>query len=362
VKRAALAIAFVFGANPGPAALAAGGDACSCQQLESLQQEVANADYEATFFAGLSERLKAVEDKQIALNKDPTNPDSGRDVLALSGAARADIMAREFHLPHPTVTGYTGPASVDMTFGSCTQKAADLEAMGRGSACSDVADITLKHEAAHRTLCEKLGAQAYWARMPSQIAAEEAARYADQSRAMRDVLKTVITAGTFKVSARMEPRVFGPQFDVTYSYVTDPMELKGQSAPGSDTVTAKSEGHQSGRIKTARIAGMTCTSSGQLNDAVLMSLDTDGFTMGLKQMNHAQKGDIKLRCKKGFGMSLRPEKDSGSGTIFSGVPLKLQNEIDQDVAGMEFAKYLRGGGMSVSGKALVTVELVCPGH
>ena len=76
-------------------------DSCSCKNLESLQQELKNAIYEAGFFDSLSQRLDVIEKKQIEINKDPTNSDSGKLVLQVSATARKDIIAKEFRLPHP---------------------------------------------------------------------------------------------------------------------------------------------------------------------------------------------------------------------------------------------------------------------
>ena len=83
-------------------------------------------------------------------------------MLKVSADARKAIMASEFKPPHPKVAGYTGPESVDMEAGKCTQNAADLEAMRNGFACKEIADITLQHEEAHRTLCTSMGADKYW--------------------------------------------------------------------------------------------------------------------------------------------------------------------------------------------------------
>ena len=118
-------------------------DSCSCRNLESLQQELENAVYEAKFFADLSKRLDGIEKKQADINKnDPTNPDAGRLVLQVSADARHDIMAKEFKPPHGQVTGYTGPGSIDMEAGKCTQSQSALDAMAKGSPCQEIADIT----------------------------------------------------------------------------------------------------------------------------------------------------------------------------------------------------------------------------
>jgi hypothetical protein len=327
-----------------------------------LQQELKNAVYEAGFFESLSQRLDVIEKQQIEINKDPTNANSGKLVLQVSANARKDIIAKEFRLPHPAVTGYTGPESVDMEAGKCTQNAADLEAMRKGSACKEIADITLKHEEAHRDLCKAMGADAYWARLPSKIAAEEAERYKAQADAMRGQLKRVIDEGTLTVEASMDPHLTGPQFDVTYSYVTPKIEMKGKSSAGSDNWTLDGKGTQAGTIKKAKIAGMSCKPSGQLNDDVKMAFDTDGLTMSLDEKTKAASGDIYIKCAGGFGMSMRPKEDQGGGNLFKN--LLLQNETVQevDVSTMEFAKIIRQGGMSVSGTHKTTVTLVCPGN
>ena len=340
---------------------AAGADVCSCKNLESLQQELENALFEATFFSDLSGRLREIEQKQIEVNKDPTHRDSGLSVLAASANARAEIMAREFNLPHPQVAGDTGPKSVEMTPNTCKQPQALLDALGNGAACKEIGDIVLEHEAAHRRKCELDGADKYWARLPSEMAAEEAVRYAEQAAAMRNLLKRVIDNGTFKVSAEMEPRLNSPQFDVTYSYVTAPVDMEGLSSPGSDSWRLEGSGKQIGTIKQAKIAGMNCSGYGQLNDRANFTMDTDGLTMSLSERTDSTPGDIGIRCDEGFGMSMRPGGDSGAGSLISGERLKLLIEQVRDISTFEFAKIMAQGGMSVSGKHRTTVELVCPG-
>jgi hypothetical protein len=353
---AAACIATSLGAGPSFADL----QQCSCRNLESLQQELENALYEAKFFADMAEQLKQREDELTEAKKDPTNPDSGLDVFMTSSNLRQAIM-NGFSLPHLPAKDYTGPATVNMTYGSCEQPQSQLDAMRDGSQCKDIADITLRHEELHRALCNSMGATAYWDRMPSAIAVEEAERYRQQADEMRAALKLVIDMGTMTVEARMEPRIAGPQFDVTYSYVTASTELGGKSSPGSDTWTLNGKGNQAGKIKQARLAGMTCTSSGQLNDDVDFVMQTDGLSMSLDSTSKGKPGDLYLRCKKGFGMSMRPKGETGQGQIFSSLPMRLETEYSLDVKTMPFAQVIAQGGMSVSGSYVAKVKLICPG-
>jgi len=338
------------------------GESCSCKNLESLQQELENAQYQAKYFAELSRQLKQFEDQLIKDKKDPTNPRSGDSLEVAADNEWKRLHAEQYRPPHPNVKDYTGPAAVDMPRGTCTQSAAALEALRAGSPCKEIADITLEHEAQHRAKCTKEGAAKYWARLPSQFTAEEAERYEAQATAMRKQLKRVIDEGTVTVEAEMEMRVFGPQFDVTYSYVTDPMEMQGKSSPGADDWTLKGDGHQAGTIKRAKIAGMNCKPSGQINDAVASTLNTDGLRFSLDESTTGQAGDVKLKCKGGFGMSMRPQGETGGGRLLDKQRLATEVSKDTDVSEMDFAKYIRQGGMSVAGSHKLKVQLVCPGQ
>lgn len=358
----ALALALSLAYPPAIALAGNSGESCSCKHLESLQQELENALYEAKFFAELSSELKKLEDDLNKKKSDPNNEDADVVVKSRTKAKWDQIKSGKFRLPHPQVTGYTGPESVDMPYGSCAQNASDLRALETGASCKEIAEITLAHEKQHRDLCTKTGAAAYWERPLSEMAAEESNRYEDQANAMRAQLKRVIDNGTVTVEAEMEMRVFGPQFDVTYSYVTDPMEMQGKSSPGADDWTLKGDGHQAGTIKRAKIAGMNCKPSGQLNDAVNMEIETDGLWMSLDEKTTGQAGDVKLKCKGGFGMSMRPQGETGGGRLLDRQRVATEVAKETDVSGLDFAKYIRQGGMSVEGTHKMKVLLICPGQ
>lgn len=335
--------------------------ACSCRHLQSVQEELKNAEYQATFFTDMAAKLKAVEDPLIEAHKIPTHPDSDVSIVDRSMRARTGIM-RELVLPHDPAFGYKGPATVGMKPGSCEQKSAELDALRDGSQCKEIADIVLAHEAGHRTRCASDTATVYWSRLPSYLAAEEAQSYWTQAKAMRALLKRIIDEGTVTVEAEMGPRITGPQFDVTYAYVTPSFKMEGKSSPGSDTWTLKGKGKRSGKIQNMKVGGMRCTASGQINDEIDMALEMDGLSMAMKSQTKGKPGDIKVRCGGGHGMSMRPQGEVGGGEIFANEHLTNDAEVSRDVSTMAFAKYVTQGGMSVSGKSTVTVKLVCPGQ
>ena len=165
------------------------------------------------------------------------------------------------------------------------------------------------------------------------IAADEAERYKAQADAMRGQLKRVIDEGTLTVEAIMEPRVYGPQFDVTYSYVTPKLELKGKSSAASDKWTLNGKGSQAGKIKKAKIAGMTCKPSGQLNDTVTMAFDTDGLTMSLDK-RPAASGDIYIKCGAASAVDAAEERRRRRPVR----AIELKNERARVLATLEFAR------------------------
>ena len=332
---------------------------CTCKNLQSVQEELRNADYAAKFFADMAAQLKAVEDPLIEAHKIPTHPDSDVSIYHRSSLKRTEIMGR-FSLPHRPAHGYTGPATVDMKYGSCEQQPAALEALKAGSQCKELADFALEHEAVHRAKCARDTATVYWDRLPSHFAAEEAERYREQAKATRALLKRIVDQGTVTIEAKLEPRIMGPQFDVTYSYVTQSVEMEGNSSPGSDTWMLKGKTRRAGKIKSVRIAGMSCTSSGQINDDIDMALELDGLTMALDNKSKGRPGDVKIRCKGGHGMSMRPQGEVDGGNVFAKESFTVDTEVSQDVSTLPFAKYVTGG-MSVSGKNTVSVKLICPG-
>lgn len=307
----------------------------------------------------MAAQLKAVEDPLIEAHKIPTHPDSDVSIYHRSSLKRTEIM-RRFSLPHRPAHGYTGPATVDMKYGSCEQQPAALEALRRGSQCKELADFALEHEAVHRAKCARDTATVYWDRLPSHFAAEEAERYREQAKATRALLKRIVDEGTVTIEARLEPRIMGPQFDVTYSYVTQSVEMEGNSSPGSDRWMLKGKTRRAGKIKSVRIAGISCTSTGQINDDIDMALELDGLTMALDNKSKGRPGDVKIRCKGGHGMSMRPQGEVDGGNVFANESFTVNAEVSQDVSTLPFAKYVTGG-MSVSGKNTVSVKLVCPG-
>lgn len=352
------AFAFLLVLNFAPFAAAA---PCSCKNLESLQQETENARYEAQFFADLANRLKAFEGRQIEVNKDPANPDSGKSVLVASAQERQRIMASEFRLPHGQVKDYTGPASVDMEPLTCSQKPADLAGLQSGAPCDEIGAISVAHETRHAADCEAMGAEAYWARLPSVIAAEEAARYAEQAKAMEDLLKGVIDKGTLTVEAVLTPTYSAQGFTARYSHTISKMELKGHSS-GAPEWALMGNGRQISRLEHVQIVGMSCTPSGELIEDAGLTARTDGFSLSLAGRMKYVSGQIKIKCRKGMGMSGFQPGEAGAGSYFEAEPFRPEMSMVRDVSTMAFAQIVKSGGINVTGEERVTVKLECPGE
>lgn len=341
---------------------------CSCDNLESLQQELDNANHLRDTFSKMADQLRQQEKKWADAKKDPTHPDSGININASSQAMRKTL-SEAIKLPYPAAKDYTGPERVDMKPGACEiEKSADakgqmtvdtLEELRKGSQCKGIADAVVKHEQTHLQQCQATGAAAYWDRPGSAFAQEEAERYAQQAQDLREQLRRVIDDSSVIVEATLEPRISGPHFDVTYSYVTSPGELRGKSDPGQDTWTLNGKAVRTTTIKRAKIAGMSCSGSGALTHEVDFSLETDGKTMSLDSTETSKSGNVKVTCKRGFGMSKMPIGEMGGGPIYSGLPLKPETTYSENVADMDFGKMINQSGLSATGSHTVLVKLVC---
>lgn len=334
---------------------------CSCKHLESLQQEVENARYEAKFFAEMARKFSEIRKHFEDANKDPANPDAGVNWANRLGVLHEQMMTQDFHLPNPRVAGYSGPDTVDMPFGSCEQKPEDLTKLGEGSSCKEIGDIALAHEAAHRSLCTKMGASAYWARTWDEIAAEEAARYADMAKALENLLKSVIDKGSLTVEAVLTPTYSAQGFSASYSHTISKMTLKGHSSDAPDWAL-NGAGKQVSKLERLKIVGMSCTPSGQLDHDVDMTAKTDGFSLSLGGKMKYVSGQIAIKCMKGMGMSGFEPGEVGAGSYFDNAPFRPEMSFVRDASTMDFAQILKSGGISVSGEERVTVKLECPGE
>lgn len=343
-------------------------EACACKHLESLQQELENAEYLTRYFADQAKRLEAIEKRQVEINKDPTHPDSGRSVVNQTAQARDAMRSKEMKLPHPAVKGYTGPDDVKFDAETCSNKKEDLDALRNGAPCKEIGEISVAHENGHRALClamNKAKKNSYLFRPHSAVAAEESARYAEQAKATREILKKAVDGGKVRISEETETNVKSRGFDATYYYKTAPFDLQGKSSPSADQWTLTGDGTRTGVIKRVSFPGMSCAPYGQLNDKQSATLALDGLSMSLKLQNTSGAGDIGMRCSapgggQGWGQSMRPVGEQGSGEAFKDQRVKFQSEVTQDVSAMEYGKVLAQGGMAVSGYTRIKVELVCP--
>lgn len=360
MARAMLAAAAVM-LSSGAAAQGKADKSCDCGNLRSLQQEVENARYMEEFFRDLSGRLDAIEQRQLDLNTNhPTHPDSGRTVISVSAAARDQIRRTpanggEFNLPHPVVENYTGPKEIDMKAGKCEQDPKVLKAMHAGSPCKEIAEISLRHENIHSAECKAAGADAYWARLPSAIAAEESERYAQQAREMLEQLKRVIDESELRLESTTSMQGTAPDFRGNWVMSTGQAVLEGKSSPGSASWKLRGRTSGTSSMTSATIAGMSCTTSGEFVDEVEYELETDGFKVSAKETTRSVSGQMSVKCGGGMGMSMRPSGEVGSGEIFAGQTFQPETVVEQDVAGMQFAQAIAGAGMQLTGTHKATL-------
>ena len=350
---AILAMTAIISASP----LAAGPPACTCHNLESLQQDYQNAVYLEKYMRELAEHLKSIEAPLLkARQTDPDSYEASVEISSRTGPARDAYEKSHLKLPFSKIKDYSGPERVPMEKETCQQKQEDLDALENGSPCEAMADAALAHELFHRDNCNHIGVDNYWRRELSEIALEEAQAYHAQAANLKSELRRVLEDATIVYKGRWPFSVSVPgAMHVDYLFVTGTADL-GQSSSG-DTWAMTGHGTTTTTIETAEIAGRTCRPSGSVNSEFDATLTTNGLTFGLDIRGGVTGGNPAISCPGGMGMGM-PPPDPIVGRVATGLPLK---EGDNPVGG-DWTGPMRGAmaGMgTVSGVADMVASVTC---
>ena len=295
-----IAALLVMGLFAGPAI--AEPPACTCENLESLQQEYQNAVYLSSYMLALADHLKAAEIRQADLNtNNPTHRDAGVRVNQASMLAREAYGKANLRLPFATVKGYTGPLEVNMKTDSCSQDDKVLKAMEDGSPCKAIAIATLAHERTHTRICERMGKDNYWRRPPSEIALEEAEMYKLQAASLKADLRKVLGDAEVRLRGEWRHVLAGDGAEITYFYEFESQNLTGDAGAG-DRWTLSGEGETRNSIESMVFPGVSCTSAGAVTNAFTVAMDTDGLTFGLEYADRNTGGDMSITCDGGMAM------------------------------------------------------------
>ena len=331
---------------------------CTCQNLESLQQDYQNAVYLEGYMRKLAAHLKAEEDRLNALKlTSNADPDGNVDVYVRTGQMAKDYAKQNLHPPFPSVKGYTGPAEASMTWGNCAQAAADLAALEKGSVCKALADVALDHERGHRDICDQMGAIPYWTRPVSEVMLEEAAMYRLQATQLKLELRKVLEDATIQYRGQWRHTLTGQGMTVTYFYESQTGDIG--NASGGDTWTMTGKGETAKSIESLKLPGMSCTSQGAVRQSVEVALTTDGLTFGLESRESRVAGDVSVTCDVGGGMTL-PTNDAGTGEITRGQALVAGDNPLPYGWTTAMKLVMKMGGMEVTGDPDFVLSVTCP--
>ena len=335
----------------------AGPPACTCQNLESLQQEYQNAVFLEGYMQRLAAQLKAEEERLKGLKLSTnTDPDQNLNIVATVAQVRTAYEKANLHLPFPATKGYTGPERVPMSPGTCEQAQADLDAMEQGSPCEAIADMALAHELGHRDICDRLGAPAYWGRMLSEIALEEAGMYKIQAGNLKGELRRVLEASEITLKGEWRHVISGGDVELTYFYQFQSGDIGGASK--GDTWTMAGKGETQNSIESMKIPGVSCTSSGAVRNDFEVAVTTDGLTFGLDYADRNTGGDLKLICDGGMSMVV-PTGEASSGKLASGQPLVAGDNPVPNAWADAMMALAASEGMSISGEPKTVLSVTC---
>jgi hypothetical protein len=333
--------------------------ACTCENLESLQQEYRNAVYLEQFMRQMAEVLKTEELRLKGLKVSSNrSPDADLAIIPTVLALQERYVARNMKLPHPTLKDYTGPNEITMPAGTCEQPEAKLEAMQEGSACAAIAEATAAHERMHRDLCNVMGKEAYWDRMPSVRALEEAERYRAQAANMKSELGRVLEVSDVRLRGEWRHVIAGQGVEIVYFYQFESGDLTASSQAG-DRWVFSGTGETQNMLESMKAPGLTCTSSGAYRNNFTVALDTDGLTYGLDYREELKASDITVTCNGGMGMAV-PTTESSSGRLGSSLPLAAGDNVVPNAWADAIVALAASEGMSVTGEPKTVLSVTCP--
>lgn len=331
---------------------------CTCKNLESLQQEYQNAVYLEGYMRQLSAHLQEVEAAQTDLNQNhPEHKDAGVSVHQVSATARDAYKKAKLRLPFPKVTGYTGPTEVSMTEGTCEQPKGQLEAMESGSPCAAIAEALVTHERTHRDLCESLGKDAYWTRLPSEIALEEVAMYKAQAEKIKRELQVVLDAADVRLRGEWRHTLSGQGVELVYFYQFESQDIAAVSQ-GGDSWAMTGTGETQNAIESMKFPGASCRSTGSVRNAFTVSIATDGLTFGLDYADKNTGGDLTIKCDGGMSIAM-PTGDASSGRLVSGQILKAGDNVIPNSWADSIMALASSEGMSITGEPKTVLSVTC---
>jgi len=334
---------------------------CTCQNLESLQQEYQNAVYLEGHKRRLAEHLKQVEAAQATLQKtDPTHPNAGDSVGQTSANAGAAYEAANRRLPFPQPKDYKGPAEISMIPGQCQQPINDLNKMRDGSPCEAIADSALAHERAHVDICKSLGTEAYWGRMPSVFALEEAEMYKAQAANLKAELRRVLDVSDVRLSGEWLQTTTGHGIEMVYFYAFETGDISPSSS-GRDSWTMTGEGETQNQMQSMRAPEVTCTSTGAVRWSLAVTMKTDGLTFGLDMTSTTLSNDQQVLCNDGIAMAF-PTVDVNVKQLAVSQPLVSgDNPLSTAWADVAVAE-MASAGMTLSGEPKAVLSVTCEGQ
>jgi hypothetical protein len=328
-----------------------GAKPCSCKNLESLQQDYQNALYLELAFTKLATELRGYEARDLAKGVSRSETDKFGDMFYKDA-----VKVITKGMPY-SVAGYTGPEVVPMPAGTCEQDPALLDAMAKGSVCAGMADPALLHEFEHRELCKKMGPDAYWSRIGSDLAAEEAERYKHQAANLKNEIKRVLDVSEVRLKGEWMHTLTGQGAELVFFYTFDSGKMS-TAETGDGFWKLKGKGTTSNELVSMKADGVSCVSSGAVKNEMVVSMTTDGMSFGLELTETNVGGDMKIDCGYGAAMAV-PTGEASSGQLAAGLPLKAGDTPIGNAWADQIMAIAADGGMSVTGDPSTSLSITC---
>jgi hypothetical protein len=206
-----------------------------------------------------------------------------------------------------------------------------------------------------------MGPDAYWSRMPSEIALEEADMYKGQAANLKAELRRVLDASDLRVVGEFSYHMAAGPRDTRDRITYDSGDL-GLASQGGDRWEMTGTGDSvTEMVMNDHEEGVSCT-TGAVQRPFSVSLETDGLTADVKLEGHQAK-EVGMRCSNGlslpmFGGLMAEQQVRRLRLVTGDMPFPRQNQgLLSMIVGAASA-----GGASMGTEQSTILRLTCEGQ
>jgi hypothetical protein len=202
-----------------------------------------------------------------------------------------------------------------------------------------------------------MGAAAYWDRMGSAFAQDEADRYTTQAADLKSEIQRVLDVSDIRLKGEWMHTLTGQGAELVFFYSFDSGKMS-TAEEGDGFWRLKGKGKTSNQLVSMKADGVSCVSTGAITNDMVVTMSTDGLSFGLELTETNSGGDMRVDCGYGAGMAV-PTGEASTGQLAAGLPLKAGDTPIGNAWADQIMAMAAGEGMTLTGDPSTSISITC---